>query len=664
MAHPSIAKKLEKKCDGSHRHIHPRSFIRSQCPLLYPMILEALNEENGAGGGTGGGGDRGEKDRGGEKEDERDRRLRQVIQGGMQGDSKERDCQMNALSSLIHHGNPKDLQRPVDLTAQTVDRHSRRSPGGKVCADLASFQSGGYWDNARGGWLDSELVAIARSDEMQYVRKHKVYTRVPLEQCWLETGRAPIKTGWADTNKGTGELPNIRSRWVAKEYKTNDRPDLFAATSPLEGVKLVLSQAASSDNKDQVVLIVDVRRAYFYARATRRVFIQLPEEDWEPGDEGRCGLLLQSLYGTRDAALNWERELEDFLAQELGLVKGKASTCLYACKHRGMSVAVHGDDCTFQARRRDAEEVLRRFQARYEIKSQMIGEDEDLSKEGAVLNRTLIWTRKGIEIEADTRHVKEVLKALDMLESNAVATPCVEEQRREEEDGEEQVLQGEEATRYRAVVARVNYLSQDRADIRYSTMRLCSRMSSPTPRDMEKLKRMARYLKGRPRMPALFAWQSRHSKIIAFTDNDWAGDKVTRRSVSGGVVMLGGHVLKTWAKSQSVIATSSAEAELYAAGRGGCEALGVQSYLQDLGWQRDVAIRIDSSATLCLLNRTGLGRAKHIEIQHLWLQEAVKLKRLSCAKVLGHDNPADLMTKALSFDRITYLAEMLGCRFA
>ena len=112
------------------------------------------------------------------------------------------------------------------------------------------------------------------------------------------------------------------------------------------------------------------------------------------------------------------------------------------------------------------------------------------------------------------------------------------------------------------------------------------------------------------------------------------------------------------------IFTSSAEAELYAAGRGGCEALGVQSYLQDLGWQRDVAIRIDSSATLCLLNRTGLGRAKHIEIQHLWLQEAVKLKRLSCAKVLGHDNPADLMTKALSFDRITYLAEMLGCRFA
>ena len=46
---------------------------------------------------------------------------------------------------------------------------------------------------------------------------------------------------------------------------------------------------------------IDVRRAYFHARARRDVFVELPEEDAEPG---MCGKLLKSLYGTRDAAQN------------------------------------------------------------------------------------------------------------------------------------------------------------------------------------------------------------------------------------------------------------------------------------------------------------------------------------------------------------------------
>ena len=79
--------------------------------------------------------------------------------------------------------------------------------------------------------------------------------------CFTETGCTAIKTGWADTNKGTVANPNVRCRWVAKEYRTDDRPELFAPTSPLEVVKLVMSKAASTDDLDMTILIVDVRRA-------------------------------------------------------------------------------------------------------------------------------------------------------------------------------------------------------------------------------------------------------------------------------------------------------------------------------------------------------------------------------------------------------------------
>ena len=102
--------------------------------------------------------------------------------------------------------------------------------------ELNSIREGKCWDDAKGGWLDPTFVRKAREEEVQYVKKHAVYEEVPMSQWWKETLKNPIKTGWADTNKGTFECPNMRSQWVAKEYNTGPRPDLFSATSPLEGV--------------------------------------------------------------------------------------------------------------------------------------------------------------------------------------------------------------------------------------------------------------------------------------------------------------------------------------------------------------------------------------------------------------------------------------------
>ena len=107
---------------------------------------------------------------------------------------------------------------------------------------------------------------------MEYIRRHKMYTRVSRETCLRETGRAPIKTGWAETDKGQPGKPNVRARWVAKEYNTHARPELrVASTPPLEALKVVLSEIATGKRGGKVVALVDVRRAYFYAPARRRV---------------------------------------------------------------------------------------------------------------------------------------------------------------------------------------------------------------------------------------------------------------------------------------------------------------------------------------------------------------------------------------------------------
>ena len=166
------------------------------------------------------------------------------------------------------------------------------------------------------------------------MRKHQVYVRVPRSQCWAETGKAPLKTGWAETNKGSKENPNVRCRWVGKEIRTGPRPDLYAPTPPYEALKMVLSRAATGEHRKKAIAIIDVRRAYFYAPAKRRVFVELPPEDWVDGDEDRCGLLLKSLYGTRDAALNWDEELGNSMV-EIGMKRGRASSCVYTHPKRG-----------------------------------------------------------------------------------------------------------------------------------------------------------------------------------------------------------------------------------------------------------------------------------------------------------------------------------------
>ena len=148
-------------------------------------------------------------------------------------------------------------------------------------------------------------------------------------------------------------------------------------------------------------------------RGMRRVFIELPEGDGGGPGSQQCGLLRKSLYGTRDAAQNWECKLGGFL-EEIGLRKGQASTCRHSEKARGISASVHGDDVSVKASREDAEWLIRKFKERYEIKTQMIGEAADLDKQQQILNRTERWSSRGLWTEADPRHVKEVIKALGL----------------------------------------------------------------------------------------------------------------------------------------------------------------------------------------------------------------------------------------------------------
>ena len=94
----------------------------------------------------------------------------------------------------------------------------------------------------------------------------------------------------------------------------------------------------------------------------------------------------------------------------------------------------------------------------------MIGQAADLDKQLHILNRTVQWSSRGLWIKADPLHVKEVIRALGLEGVSPAPTPGAaakgETRVEDNEDSTDPELGHEETTKFRAVAARLNYLSE------------------------------------------------------------------------------------------------------------------------------------------------------------------------------------------------------------
>ena len=98
------------------------------------------------------------------------------------------------------------------------------------------------WDDVSGAQLDPNVVKLARQEEIGYIHKMKLYTKVPVAECYERSKKGPISVRWIDINKGDAERPNYRSRLVAREINTHKRDD------PLRGSTTIGSYEALTIN--------------------------------------------------------------------------------------------------------------------------------------------------------------------------------------------------------------------------------------------------------------------------------------------------------------------------------------------------------------------------------------------------------------------------------
>ena len=262
-----------------------------------------------------------------------------------------------------------------------------------------------------------------------------------------------------------------------------------------------------------------------------------------------------------------------------------------------------------------------------------------------ILERTL---RNGAAWEVPTvQLISKVAKKKKFVKAR-LGTKAAKSYERLESVGDE--LHGEAATMFRALAARYLYLSMDRPECAFSAKELCRLFACPTKKGVEALKRAVRFLVGMPRLVWNFPFQSPVTDLKVYVDTDFAGCHTTRRSTSGGLAMHGGHCIKHWSTTQTTVALSSGEAELGGICRGAAIALGLQSLANDLGIHLKLDILTDATAAIGICRRRGLGKVRHLHTADLWVQDRLRKGDFALTKVLGSDNPADLLTKHVPRD--------------
>jgi hypothetical protein len=171
---------------------------------------------------------------------------------------------------------------------------------------------------------------------------------------------------------------------------------------------------------------------------------------------------------------------------------------------RNIRTSVHGDDFTNLGSESQLLWLKERFLERYEIKvSGIMGPGVNDVTSARVLNRLITWHSDHIAYEADPRHVEIIVQELGLQGAKPVSAPGGRDNK--DVADESTPLSPQKTFQYRSLVMRAQYLSLDRRDIQFSSKELARKMQAPSERDWQALKKLGRFLLGRPRL----VWQTR-----------------------------------------------------------------------------------------------------------------------------------------------------------
>ncbi|GJV27439.1 putative ribonuclease H-like domain-containing protein [Tanacetum coccineum] len=252
-------------------------------------------------------------------------------------------------------------------------------------------------------------------------------------------------------------------------------------------------------------------------------------------------------------------------------------------------------------------------------------------------------TKKSLCTDFEQIMHKSIRIASTPMETNKALT--------KDEDGEDV-----DVHLYKSMIGSLMYLTSSRPDIMFSVC-ACSRFQvQPKVSHLNAVKRIFRYLKGRPN---LGLWYPKDSPFIleAFSDIDYAGASLDRKSTTEGCQFLGSRLISWQCKKPTVVANSTTEAEYIAASHCCGQVLWIQNQMLDYGYNfMQTKIHVDNESAICVVkNHVYHSKTKLIEIRHHFIRDSYENRLIEMVKIHTDNNVADLLTKAFDVSRFNFL---------
>ena len=264
-------------------------------------------------------------------------------------------------------------------------------------------------------------------------------------------------------------------------------------------------------------------------------------------------------------------------------------------------------------------------------------------------------SKEGIFV-CQSKYCKNILKKFEMEACKAATTPMSTNCYLAADDAGPEVNQ----TMYRGLIGSLLYLTTRRLDIMFVVC-LCARFQScPKESHLKVAKKILKYLKGTISMGL---WYPSHSPIhlVGYSDSDFAGCKLDRKSTSGTCHLLGSSLISWHSKKQACVALSTAEAEYIVAGS--CaHILWIKQQLEDFGLKiNKVPLLCDNTSAINLTkNQVQHSRTKHIKIRNHFFRDHINNGDWEIKFVSTESQLADIFTKPLSKDKFYSLRNELG----
>ncbi|KAI3681723.1 hypothetical protein L6452_36527 [Arctium lappa] len=487
----------------------------------------------------------------------------------------------------------------------------------------------------------------AMQEELTEFTRNKVWNLVP-----RPSDKTVIGTKWVFRNKldEHGTVTRNKARLVAQGYRQEegiDYDETFAPVARLEEIRLFLAYAVY---KDFIVYQMDVKSAFLNGKLNEEVYVEQPPGFYDPKYPNYVYKLDKALYGLKQAPRAWYDTLSSFLISE-NFERDKIDNTLFFRKIKGhiILVQIYVDGIIFGSTNPS---LCTRFAERMkkEYKMSMMGELTYF------LGLQIKQSDKGTFI-CQGKYVKDMLKKFDLTQTSAMKTPMAPPLTLNKDPSGKPV----NVTAYRGMIGSLLYLTASRPDIMYSTC-LCARyQSEPKESHLIAVKRIFRYLKGTPN---LGLWYPKDSgfDLTGYSDSDFAGCKLDRKSTTGGCQLLGGKLVSWTSKKQNSVSTSTAEAEYVAAGSCCSQILWMRNQLLDYDLQLSkIPIYCDSTSAIAIANNPVLhSKTKHIEIRYHFIRDHVMNGDIELHFIPTDFQLADLFTKPLDETRFNFLISELG----